>query len=205
MKKTILISAILLLSNSYSFAQNTTNGYLTDGFGEVVKSGFNLCWNSSSSNFPKEECGDKIAKPTILSSPAPIFSQPKKTVENKPEPKVISKNFVVNSNLLFKFDSSVISENGNKLIKQTIDLQPKEKITLIKIEGHTDKIGTETYNLKLSQKRADSLKNYIVSNGINPNLIQTKAFGESKPICTTNTILCNQQNRRVEFFIEYKE
>ena len=66
------------------------------------------------------------------------------------------------------------------------------------IEGHTDSDGSDAYNMVLSEKRANAVRDYFVSNGINPNRLTTKAFGESKPVDTNATAAGKANNRRTE-------
>jgi len=70
----------------------------------------------------------------------------------------------------------------------------------ISIEGHTDDIGDEDYNLRLSEKRAQAVKQYLIANfSIAPDLLTVKGFGENRPIAGNNTSWGRAQNRRVEF------
>jgi len=67
------------------------------------------------------------------------------------------------------------------------------------LQGHTDNVGKDAYNLKLSQRRADSVKAYVVSKGVDPARITTKGYGESHPIADNNTVEGRAANRRVLF------
>jgi outer membrane protein OmpA-like peptidoglycan-associated protein len=67
------------------------------------------------------------------------------------------------------------------------------------IEGHTDNVGSDTLNLNLSQRRAQSVLNYLVSKNIDASRLRAKGFGESKPIATNATPLGRAKNRRVDF------
>jgi outer membrane protein OmpA-like peptidoglycan-associated protein len=69
------------------------------------------------------------------------------------------------------------------------------------IEGHTDNVGSESMNIQLSQRRADSVKTYLVSQGIAPGRLSTAGLGESSPLTGNNTATERQQNRRVEVII----
>jgi len=69
------------------------------------------------------------------------------------------------------------------------------------IEGHTDNVGSESMNIQLSQRRADSVKSYLVSQGIAPDRLSTAGLGESSPLTGNNTATERQQNRRVEVII----
>jgi OOP family OmpA-OmpF porin len=71
--------------------------------------------------------------------------------------------------------------------------------TKIAIEGHTDSIGSNEYNQKLSERRANSVKNYIIDNfGIDAKRLRAEGFGETRPIADNNTDEGRQRNRRVE-------
>ncbi|MCD6543472.1 MAG: OmpA family protein [Flavobacteriaceae bacterium] len=70
------------------------------------------------------------------------------------------------------------------------------------VEGHTDDTGSAAYNKKLSQKRADAVRSYLVENGFPADKITAIGYGEEKPICPTKTKKCRQANRRVDIFSE---
>jgi len=76
--------------------------------------------------------------------------------------------------------------------------------TLIRIEGHTDSVGKEDYNLDLSRRRAEAVKNLIVQRGVDPARMEVVPFGESSPVATNDTEAGRQKNRRVEIKIAPK-
>ncbi len=101
------------------------------------------------------------------------------------------------NNIFFDFDKYTLKKESypeldrlTKLIKEN----PKYKI---KIEGHTDNIGSESYNIQLSQKRAESVKNYIVSKGVSPKRFSLIGYGSSIPQATNDTEEGRATNRRV--------
>lgn len=69
------------------------------------------------------------------------------------------------------------------------------------IEGHTDSVGGDTYNLGLSQRRADAVMTVLIAKGITPNRIMTKGYGKKYPVASNATSAGRQQNRRVEIII----
>ena len=71
----------------------------------------------------------------------------------------------------------------------------------IEIEGHTDSVGPDDRNQKLSQDRSQSVVNYLISKGISGDRLKAKGFGESKPIDTNDTDAGRANNRRVEFTV----
>ncbi len=102
-------------------------------------------------------------------------------------------------NVEFDFDKSDIRPQYYDEIKQVADFMVKYPDTKVAIEGHTDNIGTEEYNQKLSQRRADSVKNYIVDKfNIDGKRLKSEGFGETRPIADNKTAEGRQQNRRVE-------
>ncbi|MDY6903648.1 MAG: OmpA family protein [Thermodesulfobacteriota bacterium] len=71
--------------------------------------------------------------------------------------------------------------------------------TVLELQGHTCALGTEVYNEKLSQKRANAVRRYLMEKGINPDRIETRAFGDAMPAASNSTPTGRIQNRRVEF------
>ena len=72
------------------------------------------------------------------------------------------------------------------------------RASFIEVVGHTDDVGDEAYNMKLSEQRSKSVRKYLVSNGVSPSKVITTAMGESSPIATNNTPEGRAENRRVE-------
>ena len=71
----------------------------------------------------------------------------------------------------------------------------------LEVEGHADSRGTDDYNQNLSDRRAESVRNYLVSQNIQPTMITAKGFGESRPVASNDTAAGQQQNRRVEVIV----
>jgi len=71
----------------------------------------------------------------------------------------------------------------------------------LEVEGHTDSVGTDEYNMQLSENRANSVRDYLVQQGINTSSIAARGFGESQPVATNDTAAGRQQNRRVELVV----
>ena len=70
------------------------------------------------------------------------------------------------------------------------------------VEGHTDSVGTDAYNQKLSHRRADAVRQYLVKHGIPANRVTTEGFGESRPVASNDTADGRAQNRRVELRVD---
>lgn len=133
------------------------------------------------------------------------FSFEKESNEAKPMIKNIELqpvkegNIVVLRNIFFGFDSDQLdSESVTELMKLT-DLLKENKTMHIEIRGHTDNIGSAQYNQSLSEKRALSVYNYLVQNGIHKERLSYKGFGDTLPVSTNDTEEGRALNRRTEF------
>jgi len=106
----------------------------------------------------------------------------------------------VNVLIHFDYNSAMIKSGSEKFLKEIASaLQNELKDSVFVIAGHTDSDGSENYNIVLSQKRANSIKNFLLKQGANYKQIRTESFGKSKPIADNNTETGKAKNRRVEF------
>jgi len=103
----------------------------------------------------------------------------------------------------FMYDSATILPGSFPILDEVVRLlQANPEIKLVRIEGHTDRRGTDEYNDRLSNIRANSVKQYLIKKGIDPNRLTSIGFGARKPIASNETEEGRQKNRRVEFHIE---
>ena len=100
------------------------------------------------------------------------------------------------SNSFFDFNSSVLKAGAYSELDRVAGVLNNYPQTRLKIEGHTDSKGSEQYNMKLSQRRADAVSNALIQRGIDPARIETMGFGESQPISSNDA-----DNRRVTIVI----
>jgi OOP family OmpA-OmpF porin len=100
--------------------------------------------------------------------------------------------------LNFDTNKADVKEIYYPKLKKIAEILKNNPNLKIEIAGHTDDIGDDKYNLKLSKKRAKAVKNILVKYGIDPNRIITKGYGESYPLVPNNTITNRALNRRVE-------
>ena len=105
------------------------------------------------------------------------------------------------SGILFPFNSYDVLPAGRENLRQLAQSLQRYPGTEVLIVGHTDNVGSDAYNLTLSQRRAESAKSYLVSMGIPADRIRTAGRGESEPIAPNETQAGAQQNRRVEIAI----
>jgi len=101
----------------------------------------------------------------------------------------------------FDTNSTVVKPGLYTEIDRVASVLTRYPETLIRVEGHTDSVGTEAYNLDLSFRRANSVRDLLVQRGVNINRIQPVGFGETMPLATNATEAGRQLNRRVEIKI----
>lgn len=100
--------------------------------------------------------------------------------------------------ILFDFSSDEIKAESEPVLREVADILAKNPGWNLIIEGHTDSIDTEEFNLDLSRRRAASVKSYLVNLGIEAGRLETEGYGESRPVADNATELGRAQNRRVE-------
>lgn len=131
----------------------------------------------------------------------------KGTVANKgcPEMEVtdVKKIKQIASSVYFESNSDRLKPVSLPQLDALVEILKKYDSANLYIEGHTDNVGDDTYNLNLSQKRCDAVKNYLLSKGISDSRITTKGYGEFKPITDNNTPENRAKNRRVEMKVFY--
>lgn len=104
----------------------------------------------------------------------------------------------INLHINFEFDSAKIKEDSLEKVTKFSEFLKCDPGYDAKIIGHTDSKGSEAYNMGLSQRRADAVKDQIIKDGVDPQRITTSAKGESEPIATNKTKEGRAQNRRIE-------
>ena len=124
---------------------------------------------------------------------------------NRPKPKkeentneVLADVF---DNLNFEFGKADIKKDSYPYLDKLADTLNKAKNWTLEIQGHTDDKGSDDYNMKLSQGRADAVKNYLITKGVLLDTITAKGFGESVPLVPNDSDANREKNRRVEFKI----
>ncbi|MCG2576291.1 OmpA family protein [Dechloromonas sp. XY25] len=186
--------------------------YLIDGRDVVAKSGFGLCWRdgywtpaAAAADKAGCEC-DKDLLPASACAPvaaaAPAAAAPAGTGV-KPSGEKIT----VAADALFDFNKAVLRPAGKQKLDELVSKAQAIKLEVILAVGHTDRLGGDAYNQKLSEKRAAAVKEYLVAKGIEANRVYTEGKGEKQPVtgdkCKGNAktkalIDCLQPDRRVD-------
>ena len=115
-----------------------------------------------------------------------------------PLPAPVNERFTVAADTLFDFDKAVLKAEGRARLDDVVSTLAGADIEKITVVGHTDSVGTAVYNVRLSVRRAEAVKAYLVGKDIEPDLIETDGKGEAEPIADNGTAEGRAQNRRVE-------
>ncbi|HEY8134197.1 MAG TPA: OmpA family protein [Thermoanaerobaculia bacterium] len=107
----------------------------------------------------------------------------------------------VKNEVLFDFNSSALRPASRESLREMANVFQNYPNTTLYVEGHTDSIGTASYNKRLSLRRADSVANYLEEIGVKGGRINTYGYGESQPRATNSTAAGRQLNRRVEIHV----
>jgi OOP family OmpA-OmpF porin len=99
----------------------------------------------------------------------------------------------------FDFNKATLKSESYPILFHAVQVLLMNPDMRVEIQGHTDNIGSEDYNMKLGEKRAQSVKDYLVARGISADRLTTRSFGESQPIADNKTASGREMNRRVEF------
>jgi peptidoglycan-associated lipoprotein len=107
----------------------------------------------------------------------------------------------VNENIHFGFDSFVLSGQAQQILNSKADYLRANTGITVTVEGHCDERGTEAYNIALGERRAESVKNFLVNLGISANRLNTISYGEERPIAMGQNEAFWAKNRRAQFVI----
>ncbi len=104
-------------------------------------------------------------------------------------------------NVLFAFDSSALTQEARSQLQGLMSKLKAADVVSVKVVGHTDSKGTDAYNQKLSERRADSVAKFLISQGLPANKVTSEGDGERKPVADNDTDEGRAKNRRVELHI----
>ena len=107
---------------------------------------------------------------------------------------------IVLEGIVFKTGSAVIEPASEEILEQAFNTLDQNKDITVEIRGYTDNVGSRAANMRLSQRRADAVKAWLVKKGIAASRITAKGYGPDNPIGDNKTAEGRQKNRRIEFF-----
>jgi len=212
--KAALIAVILGCAASVSAQTASNDGHLYDARGNAVLSGSGLCWKTArwTPAMAVKECDPDLLKKEAAPAAPVAAAMPKPAPA--PAPAAAAKVITLASVSLFDFGKAVLKPAAKTEIDQKIidKLAGIGKIKLIVVGGHTDRLGSAAFNQKLSEKRAEAVKAYLVTKGLDGNAIETFGFGKTQPaqgvakcddkLPRQKLIACLEPHRRVTIEIQ---
>ncbi|MDQ1817929.1 OmpA family protein [Massilia sp. CCM 9210] len=193
-------------------ATKPNSAYVQDARGVIARDPFGLCWRTGywtpadavpGCDLPLCVEPAKLENGKCVSPPEPVTPPPTPGAVVTPPPvvappPVTSEKVSFSADALFDFDKSVLKAEGKgKLDDLSSKLQGINLEVIIAV-GHTDSVGTDAYNQKLSIRRAEAVKAYLQAKGIEANRIYTEGKGESQPVADNKSAEGRAKNRRVE-------
>lgn len=189
-------------------------GYLHDNNKHLVKNNFGQCWRTGywTPAMAVKECDPDLVKkeePPVKKADT-VPAQPLIPPNMGPDKPAFTK-INLQAETLFDFDKSVLRADGKKTLDDEVVAKMKQypEVEVVLVTGHADRIGSDKYNTKLSDRRAAAAKAYIVSQGIDATRVETVGKGETEPLVDCKTVKgaesrknkklveCLQPNRRV--------
>jgi OmpA-OmpF porin, OOP family len=198
-------AALATSMSSGAFAQSVDN-WVNGIDGLPWKNGTSeLCWRNGSWTpaTAKAEC-DGALKP-VVAAPPPAPAPPPPAAPPPPPPPApvvapvaTSEKVTFAADAFFDFDKSVLKPEGKAKLDDLVSKMGGINLEVIIAVGHTDSVGSDAYNQKLSVRRSEAVKAYLVTKGVEKNRVYTEGKGEKQPVADNKTAEGRAKNRRVE-------
>jgi OOP family OmpA-OmpF porin len=202
MKKTwvLLIAVAGALSFNVAAQTSTKNGYWTQGVGGPVwRNAYGQCWKAAywTPAMAIPECDPDLApRPVVTPPPPPPIVKP--APKPAPKPKPVAEKVTLAADVLFDFDKSVVKPDGRSKLDDLANKIRTINLEVVIAIGHADSVGSDAYNQALSVRRAEAVKAYLTSKGIEGNRVYTEGKGEKQPVADNKTAGGRAKNRRSE-------
>lgn len=173
-------------------ASTPKSAYAQASNGTIVRSGTGLCWHTGYWT-PADSvagCDGALVAAAAPASPA----APAAAVA--PVPTAEKVTFAADA--FFDFDKATLKPEGKAKLDDLASKLNSLNLEVIIAVGHTDSVGSDAYNQKLSIRRAEAVKGYLVNKGVDAKRVYTEGKGEKQPVATNKTAAGRAQNRRVE-------
>ena len=198
----LLLAAIGIGFTASANAQSK-DAYVQDARGVIVRNSNvgdprigNLCWRTGYWTPAQAiaECDPDLVKV----AQAVVPPAPPAPVPPPPPPTPVNQKITFSADTFFDFDKSVLKPEAKTTLDDLVNKLRPINLEVIIAVGHTDGIGSNAYNDKLSVRRAEAVKAYLVSKGIEPNRVYTEGKGKKQPIADNKSAEGRAKNRRVE-------
>ena len=213
MKKLNNVASLFALAalSTGALAQTANDNWQSTGGLQWKNGTQELCWRDANWTpaTAAPEC-DGALKPAAAPAPAPRPAAPPPpppaaaapAPAPAPAPVVVpaptSEKVTYSADAFFDFDKSVLKPEGRAKLDDLVGKMKDINLEVVIAVGHTDSIGTDAYNQRLSLRRAAAVKDYLVKKGVEKNRVYTEGKGEKQPVASNSTAAGRAKNRRVE-------
>ncbi|HUG24671.1 outer membrane protein OmpA [Piscinibacter sp.] len=200
----LFASATLAVCASSAFAQPKTVDNWVNASGIPWKNATQLCWRDANWTpaTAHPDCDGALKPPPppppAVAPPPPPAAAPVAPPPPPPPPAPVSEKVTFAADAFFDFNKSNLKPEGRAKLDDLVSKMGGINLEVIIAVGHTDAVGGDAYNQKLSIKRADAVKNYLTSKGVEKNRVYTEGKGEKQPVADNKTAEGRAKNRRVE-------
>lgn len=219
-----LLAAVMLAASGSVIAAETANPYVISSDGKVVMDPFGLCWRTGywtpalaeaqGINGAGCQCDKEILSKAACTAPVKAAPAPKAAPKAAPAPAPVKaapkrEKVTLAADALFDLDKDQIKPEGQAKLDELVSRLAGVDLEVINTVGHTDRLGKAAYNQKLSERRAEAVKAYLVKKGVSADVIKTAGKGETEPVVNCpnpskkgeiknmkQLVACLQPNRR---------
>ena len=187
MNKTLklVLAGVISVAATATSAQNVDNWVNSSGLSWKNGDG-TLCWRDASWT------------PATAAKGCDGFLEPKKAAAKPAAPKVTQTKITLQADTLYDFDKATLKPEGKATLDKVAADLAKIRLEVVIAVGNTDSVGTDAYNMALGQRRAQSVKAYLVSKGVDGSRIYTESKGKSNPVASNATAEGRAKNRRTD-------
>jgi OOP family OmpA-OmpF porin len=206
LNKVASLFATAALASSFTGVSAQTVDNWVSGYGLPWKNGYELCWRDGFWT-PATGLQGCDGVPVPAAPPAPVpppapRAAPAPAPAPAPAAVVVpaptSEKVTFAADAFFDFDKAVLKPEGRAKLDDLVSKMGGLNLEVIIAVGHTDSVGSDTYNQKLSIRRSEAVKSYLVSKGVEKNRVYTEGKGEKQPVADNKTAEGRAKNRRVE-------
>lgn len=194
-----------------SLADTGNAGYLRDSSQRAVLSSAGDCWHTGTwtpADATIVGCDGVMAKAAAVPAPTPPaeppppppppVAKPEPPLVVPPAPQPVSEKVTFDTDTFFDFDKSILKPEGKSKLTELASRLAGMTVEVVVAVGHTDAIGTDAYNQKLSERRAQAVKDFLLTQNLPADRIYTEGKGEKQPEASNKTKEGRAKNRRVE-------